>query len=171
MEALEVGDVPTVLDNLTRPVLKSIVNIIGNVLNNPEFHISQTQKRLLKPYISSYVFLLDKKQSPEDKKDILQEKGEAFLPTFLDIVGDDISLFIPVGRTRKDCPKCGKEALLKLSNHLLQVHNIRGEERKRLLQEHNVKGEERIELLKTSNTKQNNGLSCTDDEDSDDGDT
>ena len=135
MDALENGDVPTVLNNLTRPVLKSIINIIGNVLNNPQFHISQTQKRVLKPYITTYAFLLDKKQSPGDKKDVLQEEGEAFLSTFLDIVGDDISLFIPVGRTRKDCPKCGKEDLLKLSNHLLQVHNISGEERKQLLQE------------------------------------
>ncbi len=133
MDALENGDVVAVLDNLTRPVLKSVVNIIGNVLNNPEFHISQRQKRILKPYIKSYAFLLDKKESPEAKKQLLQERGEAFLPTFLEIVGDDIRLFIPVGRTRKDCPMCGKEDLVKLSNHLLQVHNITGEERKRLL--------------------------------------
>ncbi len=128
MDALENGEVPTVL---TTPVLKSIVNIIGNVLNDPAFEITPTQKRTLRPYISTYIFLLDKDESPKAKKQLLQEKGEAFLPTFLDIVGDKISLF--TNRTRKDCPVCGKEDLLKLSNHLKQMHNITGDERKRLL--------------------------------------
>ena len=164
MEALQDGDVPTVLDNLTRPVLKSIVNIIGNVLNNSEFHISQAQKRILKPYISTYTLLLDKRQSLEDKKYILQQKGAAFLPTFLDIVGDDISLFMPekVNRSRRTCPVCGREDLLKLSNHLRQVHNITGDERRR--------------MLKTSTAEQKNGhgRNSSDDQgnkDSDKGDT
>ena len=128
MDALENGEVPTVF---TTPVLKSVVNIIGNVLNNPTFEITETQKRILRPYISTYIFLLDKDKSPKAKKLLLQEKSEAFLPTFLDIVGDKISLFTT--RTHKDCPVCGKEDLLKLSNHLKQVHNITGVERKRLL--------------------------------------
>ncbi len=131
------GDVPTVLDNLTIPVLRSIVDIIGNVLNNPTFEMTQTQKRTLRPYIPAYKFLLDKKKPREAKKRLLQEKGEAFLPTFFDIVGDDINLFVPekVNRKRKSCPVCGKEDLLKLSNHLKQVHNITGDERRRILKE------------------------------------
>ena len=128
MDALENGEVPAVL---TIPVLKAIVNIIGNVLNSPEFEMTQAQKRTLRPYVRAFAFLLDKEESPEAKKQLLQEKGEAFLPTFLDVVGDEITLF--TGRTRKDCPVCGKEDLLKLSNHLRQMHNIRGEERKQLL--------------------------------------
>ena len=147
MDALENGDVPTVLLKLTTPVLRSIVNIIGNVLNNSEFTISPTQKRVLRPYVSSYLFLLDKKESSEAKKQLLQETGEAFLPTFLDIVGDDITLFTE--RNRKQCPVCGKEDLIKLSNHLKQKHNITGDERKH--------------LLKTSNTEQKNGFNSTDD--------
>ena len=82
MEAIEKGDVPTVLDNLTVPVLRSLVDLIGNVLNNPTFEMTQAQKRLLRPYISSYKVLLDKKKSREAKKNVLQQKGEAFLPTF-----------------------------------------------------------------------------------------
>ena len=128
MDALENGEVPTVF---TTPVLRSIVNIIGNVLNNPAFEITPTQMHTLRPYINDYIFLLDKDESPKAKKLLLQEKGNAFLPTFLDIVGDDINLF--TNRTRKDCPVCGKENLLKLSNHLKQVHNITGVERKHML--------------------------------------
>ena len=128
MDALENGEVPTVI---TTPVLRSIVNIIGNVLNNPSFEMTQAQKRKLRPYITTYAILLDKDESPSVKKQLLKEKCEAFLPTFLDIVGDDIGLFTT--RTHKDCPVCGKENLLKLSNHLKQTHNITGDERKRLL--------------------------------------
>ena len=131
MDALENGDVHTVMDNLTLPVLQSIVNIIGNVLNNPTFKITKKQKRRLIPYKTTYAFLLDKKQPPEAKKHVLQQKGEAFLPTFLDIVGDEISLFTT--RIRKSCPVCGKEDLIKLSNHLKQQHNITGEKRKQML--------------------------------------
>ena len=155
MDALENSDVPTVLVKLTIPVLRSIVNIIGNVLNNPEFHISPTQKRILRPYVAAYTFLLDKNESPEAKKQLLQEQGEAFLPTFLDIIGDEISLFTE--RKRKRCPVCGKEGLIKLSNHLKQMHNITGDERK--------------QLLKASQKNERNSTDDKGDSDSDTGET
>ena len=33
-------------------------------------------------------------------------------------------------RRRKDCPICGKRNLVKLSNHLADIHQLSGEERK-----------------------------------------
>lgn len=34
-------------------------------------------------------------------------------------------------RTRKDCPICGKKGLVKLSNHLADVHKLLSKERQR----------------------------------------
>ena len=137
MDALESGNVREVLNNLTIPVLRAVVNIIGNVLHNPQFRMTAQQKRTLKPHAATYKFLLNRKVSPEAKKRVLRKKGATFLPTFLDVVGDDLQLFLPreVNRKRKNCPVCGKKNLLKLSNHLGRVHNLKGEERKEKLQE------------------------------------
>ena len=54
-----------------------------------------------------------------------------YLPIFLDIIGTDIEQFLPrkPNRRRKDCKICGKKNILKISNHLAQVHHLSREER------------------------------------------
>ena len=62
------------------------------------------------------------------------------MPTLLEIIGDQIKTLLPQHRNKKNCPLCDKKALVKLSNHLKQVHKLTGTDRKRLLRQQFYRG-------------------------------
>lgn len=108
--------------NIKTPKLKAILNIIYNVLNNKTIKINPKQANVLKPYQQTYKKLLNKKISLDKKKVLLRKHGHVYLPVFIDIIGEDIKHFWPKGRRRRDCPVCGKQGLVRLSNHIKKVH-------------------------------------------------
>ena len=125
-----------VLEELDMCKGKTLLNVIYNVLLNPEYNenISEVEKRKLSPYKKTFHKLLDKKVKLQDKLNILKNNGKHYIQTFLDIIGEDLE-YCKVKEERLDCPICGKERLLKLSNHLRKQHNITGEKRKQLLKQ------------------------------------
>ena len=137
LEELQEGDVKKALARLDVRTVKTLLNVIRNVIDNPTFKecITPEHKKILKPYHNTFAKLLDDQLNLSEKRKLLQKDGDKYLPTFLDIIGDELENCIPrkVNRKRKDCPVCGKENLLKLSNHLKEVHHIDGEKRKNML--------------------------------------
>jgi len=131
MEELRDGTVSErkeVLKNMNNKLLKTLVNIIGNVLETKTYKKKIIKRKVLSKFRCAYEDLLDRKVPLHEKKRILQKTGYIYLPIFLDIVGDDTEQFEPKeqGRTLKDCPvpKCKSKRLKKLSNHLHDVHGI-----------------------------------------------
>ncbi len=114
MEQIRYGTVTQkkeAIKNVTKKELKTIINVIGNVLDDyqedmmPHLHV-------LRKFTSTFMTLLDKETSLDDKKEILQRQGHKYLPIFLEIIGEDIESFAPKERKRrlKDCPICEKKA-------------------------------------------------------------
>ena len=131
MEELREGTVSErkeVLKHMNNKLLKTLVNIIGNVLENKTYKDRIIKRKVLSKYPCAYDNLLDKGVTLHEKKKILEKAGYIYLPIFLEIVGDDTEQFEPKeqGRTLKDCPvpKCKSKRLKKLSNHLHDVHGI-----------------------------------------------
>ena len=140
MEELRRGTVSErkeVLRNMNMKLLKTLVNIIGNVLETDTYEDDIIKPEVLSKYTSAYSQLFDRDVPLQDKKKIMQKAGHVYLPIFLDIIGDDVEKFEPqeVNRTLRDCPVrgCKSKQLKKLSNHLKQVHGIN--DRKELLQQ------------------------------------
>lgn len=106
-----------------------MMRMIREVLNNPRYHMSESQKKTLKPHMATYETLLDKKIPLERKQALLEKSGHLFLPTFREIYKT------PVYRVPKDCPICNRKQLKRLANHLAQVHHLSGRERYRVLRD------------------------------------
>ena len=136
-EELQEGNAEEALTQLDTRAVKTLLNVIRNVLDNTAFkeRISRTHRKVFMRNMTILHKLMSKSRSLKRKKKILQKTGHVYLPAFLEIVGDELEDCIPrqVNRVRKDCPVCGKENLLKLSNHLSRQHGITGEKRKELL--------------------------------------
>lgn len=115
-----------VLENMKLDMLKTLINIIGHVLET---------RRVQPRYADTFATLLDKKVSLREKMSVIRRDGHKYLPKFLKIVGKDVEIYKPkeYQRTLKDCPLCEKTALVKLSNHLFNVHKYK--ERKNLLKQ------------------------------------
>ena len=126
-----------VLHTISITLLKTLLNVIGNVIENEAYEDRIIKRQVLQRYASTYATLLDREVPLKEKKKLLQKAGYVYLPIFLEIVGDDVEEFIPKeqGRTLKDCPvpKCRSKQLKKLSNHLNDVHRIKN--RKEWLQQ------------------------------------
>ena len=149
IQALKYGskqDIKRVLNGMDAKLLKTLLNAMLNVLENSNFaqKINSCQRSKLKPYMKTYEKLLNKKIPLKQKFPILQKSGHKYIPTFLQILGNDAYECIPesssslrssASRTPRDCPICGKKDLVRLANHLSQKHNITGSEKKRILQE------------------------------------
>jgi len=140
MEVLRDGSVQErkhVLSTISITLLKTLLNVIGNVLENETYEDRIIKRQVLQRYASTYATLLDREVPLKEKKKLLQKAGYVYLPIFLEIVGDDVEEFAPKeqGRTLKDCPvpKCRSKQLKKLSNHLHDVHRIQN--RKEWLQQ------------------------------------
>jgi len=117
-----------VLRNMNNKLLKTLVNIIGNVLENKTYKDRIIKRKVLSKYSCTYEDLLNRGVPLHEKKKILKKAGHVYVPIFLEIVGDDTEEFAPKeqSRTLKDCPvpKCKSKRLKKLSNHLHDVHGI-----------------------------------------------
>jgi hypothetical protein len=62
-----------------------------------------------------------------------QDKKSPGRDTFISDVVRKISSFDIMPRRRKHCPICGKKNLLKLSNHLADIHELSSEQRQPFL--------------------------------------
>ena len=120
-----------VLRTMNKTFVKFLLNVMYNVLNGSDVTIRANQARIIKPYNNVYKTLLNKKISLDRKVQLLRRDGHVYLPVFLDIIGTDIEHLLPrkPNRRRKDCKICGKKSLLKISNHLAEVHHLSREER------------------------------------------
>ena len=127
-DEIEEGDAQAALQKMDMRGVKTLLNVIRNVIDNPDFKdcILPHHKRILKPYQNTFAKLLDDKVKLTDKRKLLQRDGEEYLPTFLEIIGNQLDDCIPrqENRKRKDCPLCGKKNLVKLSNHLADIHHL-----------------------------------------------
>ena len=102
-EALEklneetLNDVEEALEHLDTHTLKTYLNVIANVLDNPSFkdRILPEHKEELKPYLPTLSTLLDKSVKLSEKAKILQKKGHLYLPIFLDIIADNLQEIFP----------------------------------------------------------------------------
>ena len=123
------------MTQLDTRAVKTLLNVIRNVLDNTDFRkrFSSRQIKILKPYKKTYDRLLDDRVRLSDKRKLLQKEGDTYLPTFLDIIGEELEDCQPIERRRRDCPLCGKENLVKLSNHLADMHHLTREERRQYL--------------------------------------
>lgn len=115
--------------------IKTLLNVIMNVVKNPEINerISRKQRKMLEPYSSIIAKLVDKKVELKKKVKILKKSGHKYLPTFLSIIGEDLDDCQPAERRRRNCPLCDTENLAKLSNHLSDMHQLNREERQQYL--------------------------------------
>jgi len=117
-----------VLATITMSQLKTLLNIIGNVLENETYADRIIKRDVLLRYTDTYTTLLDRRVPLQTKKKLLQKAGYIYLPIFLEIVDDDVEDFIPkeVNRRLKDCPVpgCRSKRLKRLPNHLRQVHGV-----------------------------------------------
>ena len=115
-----------VLKHMNNKLLKTLVNIIGNVLETKTYKKKIIKRKVLSKYTGAYEDLLDRGVPLYKKKNILQKAGHVYVPIFLEIVGDDVEKFEPneVNRTLRDCPMCKSKRLKRLPNHLRQVHGI-----------------------------------------------
>ena len=136
IELLLAGDTSEkkdVLKNMNKAFVKMLLNVIYNVVNGSEVTIRPNQRRILKRYNNVYKTLLNKKISLNRKVQLLRRDGHVYLPVFLDIIGSDIEHLLPRSSTyirkRQSCRICRKENLVKISNHLAQVHHLSREER------------------------------------------
>ena len=122
-----------VLATINVPLVKTLLNIIVNVLENKIYQDQIINRALLSRYTDTYETLLDKTVPLKVKITALQKNGQKYLPTFLEIAGDNVDKFSPkeIKRTLKDCPLCKKKRFVKLSNHLYNVHHLT--DRKELL--------------------------------------
>ena len=116
-----------VLHTISITLLKTLLNMIGNVLENEAYEDRIIKREVLQRYGSTYTTLMDRKVPLQKKKKLLQKAGYIYLPIFLEIVGDDVDEFAPkeVNHTLKDCPLCNTKRLKRLPNHLRQVHGIK----------------------------------------------
>ena len=118
-----------VLKNVNTKLLKTLVTIIGNVLETNTYKKKIIKRKVLSKFTCAYEDLLDRKVPLHEKKRILEKTGYIYLPLFLKIVGDDTEKFEPkeVNRKLKDCPVkgCRSKRLKRISNHLNQVHGIK----------------------------------------------
>ena len=107
------------------------LNVIGNVLHNPAFtnRIKSHQAQVIDQHKAKFKTLLDKRIALDRKRALLLKHGHLFMPTLLEIIGDHIKTLLPQHRNKRNCPLCEKKDLVKLSNHLKQVHNLTGRER------------------------------------------
>ena len=118
------------------------LNVIANVLHNSAFrnHINERHTRVIDQHKATFKTLLDKKVELDRKSSLLRQHGHLFMPTLLEIIGDQIKTLLPQHRNKKNCPLCDKKALVKLSNHLKQVHKLTGTDRKRILRQQFYRG-------------------------------
>ena len=136
-----------ILKSLNIHLLKVLLNVIYNVLTNKTYHISPEEKGVLKPFTSIYHKLLDKNNTLAKKKLLLQQDGDTYLPTFLEIIDEDIYSLLPKKpiRRRKKCPIC-KSVVKRLPNHLGQVHHLNKNERQEYQRDQNYdSGDESFE--------------------------
>ena len=122
------------IKNITSKEVKTLINVIGNVLDDYQYDMMD-HLHVLRKFTSTFMRLLDKEIPLYRKKSMLQRQGYKYLPIFLEIIGEDLEPFEPKERKRrlKDCPVCGKERLKRLANHLREVHKIT--DRRELLQQ------------------------------------
>ena len=124
-----VSEMKEVLKNMNSKLLKTLVTIIGNVLETDTYKKKIIKRKVLSKYTGAYEDLLDRGVPLYKKKKILQKAGPVYVPIFLKIVGYDTEKFEPkeVNRRLKDCPVkgCRSKRLKRISNHLLQVHGIK----------------------------------------------
>ena len=117
--------------------LKTLLNVMKNVLDNPAFKdsILPEHKKVLKPYLQTIAKLVDKKVTLSEKIKILQKSGHVYLPTSLEIIDDQLDNCKPkpVKRKRRDCPICDAEDLKRLPQHLSNVHGLSGHEKAKWL--------------------------------------
>ena len=117
--------------------IKTLLNVIMNVVKNPEINerISRKQRKMLEPYSSIIARLVDKKVDLKKKVKILKKSGHKYLPTFLSIIGEDLDDCAPKSpnRTRRDCPLCDAIDLKRLPLHLSHKHGLSGEEKREWL--------------------------------------
>ena len=140
IEVLEHGSTAErkeVLAAMDTSLVKTLLNVIGNVVKNKNFNkrINSQHRRLLKPYLKTYEKLLNDDIKLKDKLTLLKRSGHVYLPTFLEIIGEDIIQCTPEQPTRKtyDCPLCPKKNLKRLANHLRCVHQSSPTNSRRLL--------------------------------------
>lgn len=114
------------------------LNVIANVLHNSALRnrINERHTRVIDQHKDTFKTLLDKEVELDRKISLLRQHEHLFMPTLLEIIGDQIKDLLPQHRNKKNCPLCDKKALVKLSNHLKQVHKLTGTARKRLLRQH-----------------------------------
>ena len=136
LEELQEGDAKAILTRLDTHTVKTLLNVIRNVIDNPAFkeRITTEHKNILKPYHSTFAKLLDDQVKLSTKRRLLQKDGDKYLPTFLDIIGDELNECEPIERKKRTCPLCKKKNLFKLSNHLADMHHLSKEERKHYLE-------------------------------------
>ena len=130
MELLRDGSIQErkgVLSTISAPLLKTLLNVIGNVIENETYEGRIIKREVLRQYASTYTTLLDRRVPMKEKKKLLQKAGYVYIPIFLEIVGDDVEDFTPKEdkRKRKDCPVCNTKGLKRLPNHLRQVHGLK----------------------------------------------
>ena len=106
--------------------MKTLLNVIGNVIEDEAYDDRIIKRDVLTRYGDTYTTLMDRKVPLQKKKKLLQKAGYIYLPIFLEIVGDDVDEFTPrvVNHTLKNCPLCNTKRLKRLPNHLRQVHGI-----------------------------------------------
>ena len=123
-----VQEIKHVLPTISMSVLKTLLNVIGNVINNDTYEDRIIKRKVLQRYGDTYATLMDRKVPLQKKKKLLQKAGYIYLPIFLEIVGDDVDEFVPrvVKRKLKDChvPGCRSKRLKRIANHLHDVHGI-----------------------------------------------
>ena len=131
-------DIKYVLNTMNTKLLKVLLNVMVNVLENNHFErrITTSYRKKLKPFMETYKMLMNEKVPLKQKLVILKKSGERYIPTFLKILGEDAYDLISESsgkRRKRDCPICGKTDLVRLANHLSQKHKISGSEKKQLL--------------------------------------
>ena len=120
-----------VISDLKVKEVKTIINILGYVIENENYEKNDTLVR----YVPTFRKLLDKQIPLTQRKQLLLKAGHIYIPILLDIIGDDMQEFEPryKKRSERDCPLCKSKGLKKLSNHLKQVHGVK--ERRDLLKQ------------------------------------
>jgi len=166
-----VSEMKEVLKNMNSNLLKTLVTIIGNVVETDTYKKKIIKRKVLSKYIRDYDDLLDRGVPLYKKKKILQKAGAVYVPIFLKIVGYDTEKFEPkeVNRRLKDCPVkgCRSKRLKRIGNHLHDVHGIKNiKELLRQAKESALDTDDDETDDEESNTDETDG--DTDDDDTDD---
>ena len=137
IDEIEDGNAQKVLNKIDLDTVKTLLNVIRNVIDNPSFKdkITSEHKKVLNMYRNTFAKLMDDQINLRQKRKLLQKDGEAYLPTFLDIIGSDLDDFTPrkINRTRRDCPLCNAVDLKRLPQHLSQQHGLSSKEKQKYL--------------------------------------